>query len=348
MLNTLRELQRRGHAVTLLCRPGTELAQRAAAERLPQFTRPIRGDFDPVTIYQIANWLRQHPTDVILTNMDKELRLCGLAAKLVRPRPVVIARRGIDYPLKNKLHYRFAYNALADFVVANSASTKRALLQNAPWLDASRVQVIYNGIQPERYHPTQTRDLRPEFNLSPQAPVLGFVGQLDERKGIQTLLQAFDILHQQFSGAQLLMVGTGPLESQIQDFARTHGFGSHLHLVGFRNDIPNIMRTIDFLVLPSWWEGFGIVLIEAMAAGKPVITTDVSSMPEIVTHAQTGLIVPVKAVAPLAQAMQSLIQTPALAREMGARGEAVVQAKFTLTGMVDQYLALFYRLRLRG
>ncbi len=345
MLSTMQELRNRCHEITLLCRPDTELARRAQALNFNLFQLPIRGDFDPVTIFQIYKWLKNHETDIILTNMDKELRLCGMAAKFVKPHPVVISRRGIDYPLKNKIHYRFSYNVLADLIVANSESTKRSLLKNAPWLNPERIQVIYNGINPDKYQPENTRDLRNELNIPPDAPLIGFVGQLDERKGLDNLLPAFKQLTHEIPEAVLLMVGTGALQQRIETFITQNRLERNIHLTGFRNDIPNMMRTIDLLVLPSWWEGFGIVIIEAMAAGKPVVTTNVSSMPEIVIHQETGLVVPVKDEQQLFQSMLEIVRNPEKSQKMGKRGKEVVLQKFTIAGMIDQYLALFYRLR---
>lgn len=344
MLSTMQELRNRGHEITLLCRPDTELARRAQALNFNLLQLPIRGDFDPLTIFHISRFLKKNKIDIILTNMDKELRLCGMAAKFVKPRPVVISRRGIDYPLKNKIHYRFSCNRLAGFIVANSESTKRSLLKNAPWLNPDRIQVIYNGINPDKYQPENTRSLRSEFNLAPNAPLIGFVGQLDERKGIDNLLPAFKKVTQEIPDAVLLMVGTGVMQQRIETFIMQNRLERNIRLVGFRNDIQNIMRTIDVLVLPSWWEGFGIVIIEAMAAEKPVITTNVSSMPEIVIHQETGLVVPIKDEEQLFRAMLELVQNPEKARRMGKRGCEVVMAKFTISGMIDQYLALFNKL----
>lgn len=345
MLSTMQELRNRGHEITLLCRPDTELARRAQALNFHLFQLPIRGDFDPVTIFHISKFLKKNKIDIILTNMDKELRLCGMAAKLIKPHPAVISRRGIDYPLKNKIHYRFSYNVLADLIVANSESTKRSLLKNAPWLNPERIQVIYNGINPDKYQPENTRDLRNKLNIPPDAPLIGFVGQLDERKGLDNLLPAFKNVTQEIPEAVLLIVGTGVMQQWIETFIIQNCLERNIRLTGFRNDIQNIMRTIDVLVLPSWWEGFGIVIIEAMAAGKPVVTTNVSSMPEIVIHQDTGLVVPAKDEQQLFQAMLELVQNSEKASRMGKRGCAVVMEKFTISGMIEQYLTLFDKLK---
>lgn len=343
MLTTIDELKRRGHQVTLLCRPNTKLAERARHQGIDLITLKMRGDFDPVTIFHIYRLLKNKRIDVILNNMEKELRLSGVAAKLARIQAVV-SRRGIDYPLKNKLRYRFTYNFLTTRIVANSESTKRSLLSNAPWLNPNRIQVIYNGIDPDKYSENETTDLREEFNVPKDSPIIGFVGQLNERKGFDTLLPAFNLLLQNVPNAILLIAGKGDTLEQIKHFADENQIKNNIKLIGFRDDVPNIMRTIDLLVLPSWWEGFGIVLIEAMAASKPVITTNISSMPEIITHAETGLIVSAKNIEELYEAMHQLITDSAETKKMGQRAHKVVEMRFTLQRMVDQYENLFFEL----
>ena len=110
MLRTLAALRARGHHVMLCCRPGGELVFQAHKAGIATLEVNFRGDFDPLTIARIAFYLRKYRIDVILTNMDKELRLAGLAAKICGRKIVVVPRRGIDYPLKNTWRYRFSYN----------------------------------------------------------------------------------------------------------------------------------------------------------------------------------------------------------------------------------------------
>ncbi|MGH7598662.1 MAG: glycosyltransferase, partial [bacterium] len=291
MLRTLRALQERGHQVWLCCRPETELAKRAVAQGVPVKMLTFRGDFDPFTIARLAWFMKQERIEAVLTNMDKDLRLGGIAAKIARVR-AVIPRRGIDYPLKNRWHYRFAYNVLATRIIANSEATKQALLRNAPWLDSKRIEVIYNGIEMQPFLQPSRRCLRTEWDVPQGAPLLGFVGQLDKRKGIDILLKAFDRVHRQIPQVRLVLAGCGPLQEMIENEVRRQNWGDAVLLPGFMDDVVSVMQAIDILLLPSLWEGFGIVLIEAMAAGKPAISTNMSSMPEIIVDGQTGYLVP--------------------------------------------------------
>lgn len=341
MLRTLALLKEEGHRVWLLCRPGTRLVQEAVRQAITVQTMRMRGDFDPLAIWQVFRLIKRHRIQVVLTNMDKELRFAGIAARLAGVR-AVFPRRGIDYPLKNRWRYRFAYTKLASMVIANSEATARALRRNAPWLPEERITVIYNGVDPAPFA-CAARRLRQEYRLPAHAKVIGFVGQLDERKGIYYLLQAFEQVYRRHPEAVLLVVGEGPLREWVVTTAAARGLASAVILTGFRDEVPAVMRSIDLLVLPSLWEGFGIVLIEAMAAGKPVVTTAVSSMPEIVLHNRTGLLVPPGNVEALAEAMCALLEEPARARRMGRAGRARVEERFADRRMLRELEKLFLR-----
>jgi len=342
MLRTLRALQERGHHVWLCCRPETEVGKRAVAQGIAVAFVKFGGDFNPRTIFKLARFMKRERIDVVLTNMDKELRLGGLAAKLAGV-PVVFPSRCIDYPLKNRWRYRFAYNVLATRIMANSQATKRALLRHAPWLDAERIEVIYHGIDAEPFAQPSACNFRAEWGVKSDEPLLGFVGQLDERKGIRVLLAAFQRIKRELPQTRLVFVGQGPLRESIADEVKKHNWGDAVLLPGFLDDIAGVMQAIDILLLPSFWEGFGIVLIEAMAAGKPAISTDTSSMPEIIVDGQTGYIVPPGDAEALAERAIKLLRDSSLREKFGKAARQRVLEKFTHQRMIDEIENLFQR-----
>ncbi|HPG38463.1 MAG TPA: glycosyltransferase family 4 protein [bacterium] len=340
MLRTLDGLRKRGHRVYLICRPGTELEQRARRQGFAVTTITMKNDYDLLAIYRTWKFIRKHRIQVMLTNMDRELRFGSIAARLAG-HCAVIPRRGIDYPLKNRLQYRLSWQILADRAIANSAATRQALLRNAPWLDPDKIHVIYNGIDPAPFMAPADRELRSEWTTDPAAKIIGFAGQLDERKGIHDLLPAFKQVAEKWPNVHLVLAGEGPLRQYIVDYCHENGLVERVHLPGFLSPITDFMKAIDYLVLPSLWEGFGIVLIEAMATGKPVITTNVSSMPEIVQHNKTGLVVPVQNAAALANAFTALLLNPRQAAQWGENGRQRVLKMFTIDRMLDKLEALF-------
>ena len=342
MLRTLGALQKLGHQVWLCCHPDTELERRATLENIAVKPVRFRTDFDPGNIATLASFMKRNRIEVVLTNMDKELRTAGVAAKLAGVL-VVIPRRGIDYPLKDRWRYRFAYNVLATRILANSQATKQALLRNAPWLDAGRIEVIYNGIDVEVFEQPATTDLRKAWNIPAESIILGFVGQLDERKGISVLLKAFEGVIEKVPSARLVLVGRGQLETEVREAIRAHSWQECVVPAGFIADTRAIMQALDVLVLPSFWEGFGLVLIEAMAAGKPVITTNVSSMPEIVEDGHTGFLIPPGDANMLAARALELLGNADLRRSMGEAGRCRVIKQFTMEKMIQELQDLFAR-----
>lgn len=342
MLRTLCALQARGHHVWLCCRPEAEIGKRAVEQRIPVAFVEFGGDFDPRSIFKLARFMKRERIEVVLTNMDKELRLGGLAAKLSGV-PAVIPRRGIDYPLKNRWRYRWAYNVLATRILANSQATKRALLRHAPWLDADRIEVIYNGIEAEPFMQPGARNFRAEWRVKPDELVLGFVGQLDERKGIRVLLAAFQRIKREWPLARLVFAGQGPLRELIVSEIEKQSWGEAVLLIGFVDDVVGVMQALDILLLPSYWEGFGIVLIEAMAAGKPVISTDTSSMPEIIVDGQTGFVVPPGDAEALAARALHLLRDAGQREKLGCAARQRVLEKFTQQRMIEELENLFER-----
>jgi len=133
------------------------------------------------------------------------------------------------------------------------------------------------------------------------------------------------------------------LQPRIEQFVREQFLQERVFLLGFRDDVPEIMKAIDVLVLPSLWEGFGLVLVEAMAAGKPVIATNVSNLPEIVEDGKVGYLVPPQDSQQLAQALQRLIECPDAVHVMGQRAQQHVREYFTIDRMLDEIENLFYQ-----
>jgi len=338
-LDVMRALEERGHVTHLICRPHTDLETQTRQAQLSVYTMNMHSDFGLLTIFRILRFIRAHHIEVVCTNMQKELRFAGIVAKLLGI--PVVAWRHIDHSLKNNWRYRFTYNFCATHIGANSHATKDSLLRNAPWLERERIAVIYNGIDPDFFATGNGAKIRRAYGLCAGTPLIGFVGLLDERKGIQFLLEAFAQVREEIPEARLLLVGEGKLREHIEAFRQHHNFDGRLFLAGFQPNIPDFMNAFDLLVLPSVWEGFGYVLIEAMASGKPVIATNTSSMPEIVRDGVEGLLVPPANAWALSTAIVKIIKNPPLAHQMGENGKKRVREKFTKERMIEEIEALF-------
>ncbi len=148
------------------------------------------------------------------------------------------------------------------------------------------------------------------------------------------MLQAFATCAKQHPTISLVVVGDGPERSNLEKLARELGLGSRVHFLGYRSDVNKILPQFDIFTLPSFGEGFGLVLLEAMVCSKPVVASDVMSIPEIVQQGQTGLLVPTQDVSALAEALDTLIADPELRDRFGKAGFQRVRTEFTIERMV--------------
>jgi glycosyltransferase involved in cell wall biosynthesis len=340
LMDIMRGMKERGHTVSVLCRPKTELAKNAKKIGFNVITIRIAGDFDPFVIWNASRIMKKNKIDVICTNMDKDLRFGGLAAKLAGVKGIIPSRE-IDYPLKDTFRYRFIYNHVATHLVVNSEATKNTVIKSAPWFDPQRMTVIYKGISLESFDALPASNLADEIGVPPATKFITFVGQLDERKGIRYLLDAWKDIHSRHTDVMLLLIGKGPMQKFIETFIVQHSLKSSVRLLGFRNDIPAILQQSYLLTLPSLWEGFGYVLVEAMAAKLPTVATATSSIPEIVVHEKTGLLVPPRQSKALAEAFNTLISDPEKAHMMGEAGRIRMEELFTIDVMFTKFEKVF-------
>src|SRR5690606_34928930 len=208
MITAMKEFIKKGYSVTLVCKNESHIikhSKRAGIETIPI---NISGDLNPFTILKLRKIFRKKEINVVIANTGKDLRLSGIASLFLK-NIKVIARQGIDYPLKNNLRYKIVYNKLADKIVANSEATKSTMLKSAPWLKPESVKVIYNGINPDIYQKEKTNNLKNEFGFEDDDFVLGFVGRLSIQKGIKYALEGFKIVNEKYNNVRLLICGDG-------------------------------------------------------------------------------------------------------------------------------------------
>lgn len=182
--------------------------------------------------------------------------------------------------------------------------------------------------------------LRSELGLQEGVPIIGTVCRLVEpKKGLRFLLEAVVQLEKEVDGpsCQILIVGDGPAEGHLRVMAQQLGIASRVIFAGVRRDIPQLLPLLDAFVLPSLYEGFGIAILEAMAAGRPVVATTVGGIPEFVTNGETGILVAPSDAAALARAIQRVLSNPEEARQMGLRGQRHVQEHFEIATVVRRH-----------
>lgn len=224
-----------------------------------------------------------------------------------------------------------------------------AWLQRHVNVSAARVRQIYNGVDVAKFTPTgQTPNDAPWREASPKPFVFGTVGRLDPVKRQGSMLEAFARLANGGNVARdavrLMIVGKGPLESDLRARAEALGVADAVWFTGARSDIPDLMREMNVFVLPSMNEGISNTILEAMASGLAVIAARVGGNPELVVSGRTGVLYDDAASDGLFDAMVSYMKSPQLAKQHGVAGRERVEKDFSLSSMVDNYVRVYREL----
>jgi glycosyltransferase involved in cell wall biosynthesis len=210
------------------------------------------------------------------------------------------------------------------------------------------ISVLHNGIDTEEWAPCPTRPtLREELSLPQAVPVLGYVGRIMPEKDLETWLRAAAVVGQRYPEAQFVLVGEGRDASTLKDLqqlATDLGIGTRVHFPGYRSYLLPVYAAFDLFILTSRREGLPNSILEAMAMGVPVVTTDVAGTKELVVHGQTGFVLPQGDVQGIAQAMLTLLDEPHLRQSMGLAGRKRVEQEFSFTGRLQHIEALYARL----
>jgi len=260
--------------------------------------------------------------------------------------PLVSSRRDLGFaqtPLR-RLAYRFI-NPSVDRFIAPSRAVRDAVARREG-VSPGRIEVIYNGLDLQRFStPADRAAARAWLGVPAEGPVIGMVGNLRPIKDHPTLLRAMARLAAPFPEAQLVFVGEGSEEERLRALARELGIGPRVTFAGPRSDIPRVLAAMDVFVLSSHSEGMSNAIIEAMAAGLPVVATDVGGNAECVANGETGFIVPPGDDAAMADRLGALVGDPALSATQGAAGRARAEALFDVEAMVRRTADLYRALR---
>ncbi|QXE91554.1 glycosyltransferase [Geomonas subterranea] len=229
-------------------------------------------------------------------------------------------------------------------VIAISASVQQFYCGCHRFLPLQRVPVVHYGIDPAPYlqvAPVAVAARRQEWGIKPETLAVGTVARMVPAKALHVLLEAFALLVIEAPATKLVLVGTGPLEADLRRRAVALDIQEKVVWAGFQEDIPCVMAAFDIFALTSVTEGFGLVLLEAMSAARPVVASAVSAIPEIVVEGETGCLVPPGDPAALAHALAVLACDPESRLKLGEAGRRRALESFTLKAMQQNTIAVY-------
>jgi glycosyltransferase involved in cell wall biosynthesis len=339
----------RGRFRPMICSlypPAPGMVPRLEAAGVPFFALD-KGDGVNLRLpFQLARLFRRERVDLVNAHDIGATFYAGPAARLVGIQRVVHTDHSQVLGLTRRLSI---FGAVLRYGTARATTVSdhlRQFLVETLHYPAARVQVIPNGMDLSVYEKPAT-DRRAEFGFSADDRVIGAIGRLTEQKGMIHLVRALPALRETHPGARLLIVGDGSQRAELETEAARFGMGGRVTLTGNRDDIPDLLRLMDVFALPSLWEGQPLVLIEAMAAGTPIVATDVGGVSEVLGSGKYGVLIPAADPVALSVALQRILDDPATSRRTAAEARAHAFKNLTHSAMARQYETLFESMLVR-
>lgn len=305
---------------------------------------PMRWHLDPTAWADLRDYIEEWQPQIVHTHLV-HADFYGLLLGKSADTPLLISSRHNDDAFRNRRIFQIANRwlmARADAVLAISNAIGRFVV-DVEGIEAKKVHVVHYGLDvPD--HTNSREDARVALKIKSDGVVFGFVGRLIEQKGVDVLIEAFARASREKPGGMLSIIGDGPLMKDLKRLAVLRGVGPSVIFHGWMPDASTLMPAFDALMVPSRWEGFGLVTLEAMSHRVPVIASRVSALPEIVVDGVTGVLIPPDDPDLLAGAMITGLKDPALLESYGQAGYERLLNRFTVAAMVAETAGLYRKL----
>jgi glycosyltransferase involved in cell wall biosynthesis len=336
-------LSRNNFECHTLCIEGSPLEKHLTAKNLPTLRLSSqRGIFDFLTV---RHFIEEHQIDTVLVQLLKDLRFLSLSmVQMENLHVVAISHTFVNIKKKDLLH-RWAYGKINKLICLTELH-KNNILEFLPLLE-TQLEVIPNYVDCERFHPQNRNEaLRAQFGGMANRPLFGITSRLDPQKGQDMALLALAELKKRNTDVALVIVGENTLHEAnylavLKQMTQELEVSDRVHFAGYRENMEEIVASLDVLLMPSKCETFGRVLIEAMASKTPVVATDAGGVPNIIQNSQDGLLVNPESVSELAAAMELLALDTSLRTKLAERAYFKVRSLYAKDVVENKFLAFF-------
>jgi len=342
VLAELKGFHQRGAWVALLAPEHSEVFQRAREAGIEVQILDIRKSRYPFTALRLKRWLRANNVQVVNTHSSRDGYLVGAAARLARV-PLLIRSRHIDVSYPHPWISRHAFTTFADHILTTSEKIAGHLKSTFNLAD-DHVSTVPTGIDLNRFAPEGPKADLFEKGNPDQHPVVGMVSVLRSWKGHSVFLEAAKLLKAQGVKARYVIVGEGPVRESILQKISECNLSVETLLMGYREDIPEVLRALDVLAIPSTGhEGIPQIGLQALACGTSVVGSDAGGIPEIIQPGETGRIVKTSDAAQLANAIEAALAEKKATQRMVENGRQLVEQHHGLDHMLDRLEDIYQR-----
>ncbi len=295
-------------------------------------------------IWKLHNYIRHEKFDIVQTQFVDSDIYGALSVSLMHDRPILINTRRNMYHWTDGHPWQFrmmrATNSIADYILTNSHSMMNEC-QRIEGIEKHKIRLINNSVDIDRFSRPCRNTAQKVFNIQGAWPLIGVVANWRPVKGIQSFLRAASLVSQKIPTSRFILVGHGSQEPDLRALTDDLGLHEHVEFLDNGTDIPVLLAALDIAVQPSLSESFSNVLIEYMAAGKPVVATRVGDAERVIENGREGLLVQPNAPQELADAILDLCTHRDNADLMGQRARMKVLQNWSCDRILDEYDAFY-------
>ncbi|MEN0044785.1 MAG: glycosyltransferase [Pseudomonadota bacterium] len=325
------------HAHLLVAAAGGDLARWAAESDRPHEALAFSGEHDLRAVFRLGRFLREQGVDLVHVHSRRGADWIGPLAAMRAGVPAIISRR-IDNPPRFWLRWLMR-NRYRRVVCISQAI--QGVLESAG-VSRDNLLTITSAVEARRYgHPPPDDARRQLLGRDHRGPLIGVIAQLIDRKGHRFLLRALPGLREAYPDLAVVFLGRGALRETLEAEVDAAGLAGCVHFAGFREDLAGLLPALDLVVHPALMEGLGVSLLEAAAAGVPVVGFAAGGVMEAVADEHSGLLVESGDAIALGAAIGRLLGDPELRKRMGDNARRRVEAEFSIEVMVNRYAALY-------
>lgn len=337
-----KELKRNGYSFQFVVQTGSPLHQKASDAGLPVLSMKIGSKADAFSAVRLFLAMKRKKCQLVNFHDTHSLSVGYAAASLAKV-PIRLISRRADFPLKQNVFLRRKYTQNVDAVLAISDEVKNVLVEEG--IDPQLIRVIPEGIDFACYEDKTSKDyLRHEFSFVPDDFLVGIVVQVADDRGQKYLIQVSKHLRESNPKIKIIILGEGPLRLELNRQVKEIKAEDMVFYLGFKEDIPKILNSLDVFVLASDHESLGSIVRDAMAFRLPIVATRIGKIPEVIDHQKTGLLVPPQRPKSLANAILKVHENRELAARLGKNGYEDVHQKYSAESMALHAIDLYEEL----
>ncbi len=323
----------------LIVNKNSELSNYAKANNWEYFGLNIRSSISLSFAKNIARICKEKNISILHPHDSKAHTQCILAHVFFNCKTPIILSRRVDYPISKSFFSKYKYNHPAiKAIICVSDAIKKIMQKDI--INKNILCTVYDGIDINKFHFKKSNQIRNEFNIKDDELLIANIAAISEQKDYFTFVNTAELLLNSGIKAKFIVFGDGPLKEKIIEFVKQKKLIDSILFAGFRNNIPEILPQIDYLLFSSQNEGLGSSILDAFCSKVPVVATEIGGIPELIKHKETGLLAPVKNPKLLAEQIKFYINNPGIKNEI-IENAFLFSRNFTYQKMAEETLKVY-------